>query len=90
MPSAPCAGTNGDDMSAAVATLALSTARMVDDVIADPAVAQYAKAKTSVCHLSVLTHLAKMVGTEPTEDAFSQLLAELSEPSKPEDDPRWP
>jgi hypothetical protein len=64
-----------DEVSSAVAVLAMSTAHMVDQAVDDPKTMGYAKAKIAVCHLSVLSELHALVaGVGTPTDAYAELI----------------
>jgi hypothetical protein len=68
-----------DEVSAAIGSLGLVTARLVDDS-EESDEKGYAKAKLVTAHLSVLTALARMVTPEPNT-AWDDLAAAMSTPT---------
>ena len=75
-----------DEVGGSVGVLALTTARMLDNVVASSTPA-YAAAKVGALHLGVLMQLAKMFG--PAEDdAWSAFMTLMSTPSRPEESDR--
>lgn len=69
-----------DEVGSAIAVLACTTAKLVDQAAADAEVAQYAKARTAVCYLSVLAELRSAVGGGQAveNDPFNELLVNMA------------